>query len=366
VTARKTTVTLADGRTLMYFGAIPARPADYPDRRELAPAVYQSEARFDWLLNEWVIVASHRQDRTFQPLESQCPLCPSTTGHRTEIPAPDYEVVVFENRFPAFTSQPTGTPATLAQPSSRDGLLCERPAAGRCEVVCFTPRHQASFADLSAAQAATVMAAWVDRSADLARHPDVTQVYCFENRGAEIGVTLSHPHGQIYALPYVTPRTARMLQSCASYTRETGRNLFDDLLAAELAGSARIVLTGTHWVALVPHAARWPYEVHVYPRHRVPDLPALSDAARAEFCELYLDLLRRFDRLFGQPAPYISAWHQAPVRGDRSDFALHLELFTVRRAPGKLKYLAGSESGMGAFANDVAPETAASRLREVS
>jgi UDPglucose--hexose-1-phosphate uridylyltransferase len=125
------------------------------------------------------------------------------------------------------------------------------------------------------------------------------------------------------------------------------------------------VLTGTHWIALVPHAARWPYEVHLYPRQRVPDLPALTADARAEFCELYLDVLRRFDRLFGQPAPYISAWHQAPVQGDRSDFALHLELFTVRRAPGKLKYLAGSESGMGAFANDIAPEAAASRLRDL-
>jgi UDPglucose--hexose-1-phosphate uridylyltransferase len=156
-----------------------------------------------------------------------------------------------------------------------------------------------------------------------------------------------------------------MLQSCASYRHETGRNLFDDVLAAELAEPARIVLAGTQWIALVPHAARWPYEVHLYPRHRVPDLPALSDAARAEFCELYLDLLRRFDRLFGQPAPYISAWHQAPVLGDHSDYALHLELFTVRRATGKLKYLAGSESGMGAFANDVAPEAAASRLREL-
>ena len=362
---RKTTVTLGDGRTLMYFGAIPARPADYPDRRELPPASSVSEARFDWLLGEWVVIASHRQDRTFRPLESECPLCPSTAGRRTEIPAPEYEVVVFENRFPAFTSHPTGTSAILTQPSGRDGLLCARPAAGRCEVVCFTQRHDASFADLSAAQAATVMAAWVDRSAELARHSGVAQVYCFENRGAEIGVTISHPHGQIYALPYVTPRTARMLQSCASYRSDTGRNLFDDLVAAELAESARIVLTGTHWIALVPHAARWPYEVHLYPRRRVPDLPALSEVARAEFCELYLDLLRRFDRLFGQPAPYISAWHQAPVRGHRTDFALHLELFTVRRAPGKLKYLAGSESGMGAFANDVAPEIAASRLREL-
>ena len=114
----------------------------------------------------------------------------------------------------------------------------------------------------------------------------------------------------------------------------------------------------------MPYAAHWPYEVHLYPGRRVPSLVALAGAARAEFCELYLDLLRRFDRLFDRPAPYISAWHQAPVRRGDDDFALHLELFTVRRAPGKLKYLAGSESGMGAFANDITPE-AAGRLRQL-
>ena len=209
------------------------------------------------------------------------------------------------------------------------------------------------------------MAAWADRSAELAGLPGVEQVYCFENRGAEIGVTLSHPHGQIYAYPYITPRTDRMLASCDSYRRETGGNLFDDLLAAEEADSSRIVLRGSHWTAFVPYAAHWPYEVHLYPRRRVPSLVALAGAARAEFCELYVDLLRRFDRLFDRPAPYISAWHQAPVRRGGGDFALHLELFTVMRAPAKLKYLAGSESGMGAFANDIAPETAAGRLRQL-
>ena len=239
------------------------------------------------------------------------------------------------------------------------------PVAGRCEVVCFSQHHTASFADLSPGQAATVMAAWTDRSAELAGQPGVEQVYCFENRGAEIGATLSHPHGQIYAYPYITPRTDRMLASCASYRRESGRNLFDDLLAAERADRARIVLEGSHWTAFVPYAAHWPYEVHLYPNRRVPDLTALPEPARAEFCELYLDLLRRFDRLFDGPAPYISAWHQAPVRQGRDDLALHLELFTMRRAPGKLKYLAGSESGMGAFANDVSPEAAARRLRQL-
>ena len=319
----------------------------------------QSQARWDRLLGEWVVIASHRQDRTFQPADDQCPLCPSSADSSTEIPAPEYEVVVFENRFPTLKA------AGPAPPVSGSGLLTGRPAAGRCEVVCFSPRHAASFADLSAAQAATVMEAWADRSAELAGQPGVEQVYCFENRGAEIGATLSHPHGQIYAYPYITPHTDRMLQSCAGYRRETGRNLFDDLLAAEQADSARMVLQGRHWAAFVPYAAHWPYEVHLYPRHRVLDLSALTDAARAEFCELYLDLLRRFDHLFDGPAPYISGWHQAPVRRGRDDFALHLELFTIRRAPGKLKYLAGSESGMGAFANDITPETAASRLRSI-
>ncbi len=352
---------LADGRELTYFGAVPERPADYPDRRQLDRVHVQSQARRDRLLGEWVVIASHRQDRTFQPVTSQCPLCPSTADSLTEIPAPDYEVVVFENRFPTLGATGPGGP----REGDEDSLLAGRPARGRCEVICFSPVHTASFADLSPGHAATVMAAWVDRSAELAALPGVEQVYCFENRGEEIGVTLSHPHGQIYAYPYITPRTDRMLHSCAGYRRRTGRNLFDDLLAAEQADSRRIVLQGRYWTAFVPFAAHWPYEVHLYPRHRVPGLAELADAARAEFCELYLDLLRRFDRLFGSPAPYISAWHQAPVRHGGDEFALHLELFTIRRAPGKLKYLAGSESGMGAFANDVVPEAAAERLRQL-
>jgi UDPglucose--hexose-1-phosphate uridylyltransferase len=372
---RKVAVTLADGRALMYFGAIPAHPADYPDLRELAAVEVDSQARFDWLLGEWVVIAGHRQDRTFQPPADQCPLCPTSAASRTEIPAPEYAVVVFENRFPTLAAasaearentQGTGTgPHSPSADGSQPRLLTSQPAAGRCEVICFSQDHAASFADLDPGQAATVLAAWTDRSAELARLPEVQQVYCFENRGADIGVTLPHPHGQIYAYPYVTPRTDRMLRSCARYRRDTGRNLFDDMVAAECADTARIVLAGSHWTAFVPYAAHWPYEVHLYPRDRVPGLTALRSDAKAEFCELYLDLLRRFDRLFDGPAPYISAWHQAPVRGGQDDFALHLELFTVRRAPGKLKYLAGSESGMGAFTNDIAPEAAASRLRSI-
>jgi len=390
---KKTSVRLSDGRELIYFGASPERPGDYPDRRNLPSVDVLSQQRYDQLLGEWVVIASHRQDRTFRPASDQCPLCPSAPASLTEIPAPCYDVVVFENRFPSLGARPpeqvasdgSASPAGSGPPGSgppgpgppgsgptagtatdgRAGLLARLPAVGRCEVICFSQHHEVSAAELTPAHTGIIVSAWIDRTSELSLLPGVEQVFCFENRGRDIGATLSHPHGQIYAYPYVTPRTSRMLSMSTAYRQRTGLNLFDELLAAERSGGSRVVAAGEHWTAFVPHAAHWPYEVHLYPNRRVPGLAALSDAAKNEFCELYRDLLGRFDRLFDAPAPYISAWHQAPVRQGRDEFALHLELFCIRRAPGKLKYLAGSESGMGAFLNDVGPETAADQLRRL-
>ncbi|GAA3394760.1 galactose-1-phosphate uridylyltransferase [Streptomyces roseoviridis] len=343
---KKTVTRLADGRELIYFDAHDDTVRDAVDRRPLDPVTSASEIRHDPLLDENVAIASHRQGRVHHPPADTCPLCPTTEEWQSEIPDGSYEVVVFENRFPSLSG-----------------------AGGRCEVVCFTSDHRASFADLDEERAALVLAAWTDRTAELSARDGVAQVYCFENRGAEIGVTLAHPHGQIYAFPFPTPRTTTMLRNAAAHRARTGRNLFDDVLERERAGE-RVVLAGGHWVAFVPYAARWPYEVHLYPTRRVTDLTHLGRAAREEFPRIYLELLRRFDRLFGTdepPTPYIAAWHQAPaVHPEREEFALHLELFTVRRASGKLKYLAGTESGMGAFMNDVSPESAADRLREVA
>ncbi|MCG6500415.1 galactose-1-phosphate uridylyltransferase, partial [Kitasatospora sp. A2-31] len=312
-------------------------------------------------------VAAHRQQRTYHPPAGECPLCPSQDDRLSEIPAADYEVVVFENRFPSLA---TDSAAYVA--AHDDPLHTVRPGTGRCEVVCFSPDHHASVADLDEAAVRLVLDAWTDRTAELSALPDVQQVYCFENRGEEIGVTLPHPHGQIYAFPFVPSRTTRMIARAAAHRIRTGRNLFEDLLTAERAAPERLVLRGEHWTAFVPFAARWPYEVHLYPNRRVRDLTALDEAERAEFPGLYLDLLRRFDRLFPAPAgsapnrtPYIAAWHQAP-KGGGDELALHLELFTVRRAPGKLKYLAGVESGLDAFVTDVSPEAAAERLRGVA
>jgi UDPglucose--hexose-1-phosphate uridylyltransferase len=338
---RKTSRHLADGRGTVYYDAVTTAERDAVDSRDLGPLAVSTELRYDQLLRNWVMYASHRQVRTYLPAADDCPLCPSRPGHPSEIPEADYEVVVFDNRFPALSGQ------------------------GRCEVVCYTPDHNSSFAQLSPERVHLLLEALIDQTTALGALPGVEQVYCFENAGAEIGVTLQHPHGQIYAYPFVTPRTDRMLASVAGHKRRTGRNLFDDVVAAEITAGSRIVLRTGKWTAFVPHAARWPYEIHCYPNERVPDLAALDDEALSELPDVLLDLFGRFARLFDKPAPYIAGWHQAPVRRGRKDFALHLELFTLRRSNDKMKFLASSESGMDAFANDIIPEAAAARLREL-
>ncbi|MEU9978636.1 galactose-1-phosphate uridylyltransferase [Streptomyces sp. NPDC051014] len=350
---KKTSTRLADGRELIYYDLRDDTVRDAVDRRPLERTHTTSEIRRDPLLGDRVAIASHRQGRTYHPPADQCPLCPTQGDRLSEIPDSSYDVVVFENRFPSLAGD-----------------------SGRCEVVCFTSDHDASFASLTEEQARLVLDAWTDRTSELSHLPSVQQVFCFENRGEEIGVTLGHPHGQIYAYPFTTPRTALMLRSLAAHKEATGgENLFDAVLERELA-DRRVVLEGEHWAAFVPYAAHWPYEVHLYPKRRVPDLLGLDEAARSEFPQVYLELLRRFDRIFGEgepPTPYIAAWHQAPFGTleefdgvSRDDFALHLELFTIRRTSGKLKFLAGSESGMNVFINDVPPERAAERLREVA
>jgi UDPglucose--hexose-1-phosphate uridylyltransferase len=310
---KRTHVRLADGRELIYYDRREDVDRTAPDTRDLPDPAPASQLRYDRLLDEWVAIAGHRQDRTHLPPSDECPLCPSQPGRATEIPAADYEVAVFENRFPSF----------------------QHPR-GRCEVVCFTSDHNASFATLGLAQAETVLEAWADRTAELSAMPGVEQVFCFENWGEEIGVTLHHPHGQIYAYPYVTPRTRQMLDAARRHTERTGRDLFTDVLAAERAEAARVVAANELWTAFVPVAARWPFEVHILPHRKVPDIAALDANERAAFCQVYIDVLGRFRHLFDTPIPYISAWHQAPVRVDRQLGYLHLQLFSSRRAPGKL------------------------------
>jgi UDPglucose--hexose-1-phosphate uridylyltransferase len=351
---------LADGREIFYFDREPGHDRSTPDRRtDLAPTATSSQMRWNPLFRDYSVIAGHRQTRTYKPPADLCPLDPSADGRLTEIPAHDYEVAVFENRFPSFALSSVDTVPLVDEPPFRSG-----PGAGRCEVVCFTSDHDGSFAGLSPEQARTVIDAWADRTSALGAIESIEYVFCFENRGEEIGVTLSHPHGQIYGYPFVPPRFYRVGESLNRHRERFGTCLQCDLVEAELKAETRIVSQSEHWVSHVPFAARWPYEVRIVPRRHVPDLAALTDDERDDLARSYLDVLRRFDSLFDTPAPYIAGWQQAPARRDRDVWHVAAEIFTIRRAPGKLKYLAGSESGAAVWINDVSPEAAAQQLRD--
>lgn len=354
---------LADGRELIYFDDADTTlgAARAVDARALDPRPETATMRQDILTGDWVSVAAARQNRAFLPPAELDPLAPQTSANPSEIPSA-YDVAVFENRSPSFG--PALLDDAADPPHGLDdlahlGLGRTRTSVGRCEVVCFSPEHTGSFGTQSVTRARTVIEAWADRTAALSQLPGIQQVFPFENRGEAIGVTLHHPHGQIYAYPYVTPRTLRLLDAID----RTAPDLFDRILAFEQNGP-RVVLRGEHFTAFVPFAARWPIELHVLPHRHVPDFAGLTDAERDELAPFYLRLLRGIDALYDTPTPYIAAWHQAPVHVGRDTVRLTLQLTSPRRAADKLKYLAGSEAAMGAWIGDVPPETAATRLRE--
>jgi UDPglucose--hexose-1-phosphate uridylyltransferase len=351
---------LADGRTIRYYDTTSQNRSSRDQREaELQPAI--GELRLDPLVNEWVVMAAHRQGRVFLPPKELCPLCPSTSESLTEIPEHNFEVVVFDNRSPSLRP-PIGDWALpdVVGPDTDLGT-----AAGKCEVVCFTSNHGDSFKDLSPQRVRTLLEAWIDRTAELSKESFIQHIAPFENRGEEVGVTLSHPHGQIYAYSYVPPKVEKMLTVAQKYKVQTGKVLFDQIIAREILEKERIIAKNDRWVAFVPYASRYSFEIHVAPLNPVADLTELTDADRDSFPEIAIEVTKRLDGVFGIEMAYIAAWYQAPVRQGRDLLRLHWQITSVRRAPGKLKYLSGSESAMGAFIMDLRPEQSAEQLRAV-
>jgi UDPglucose--hexose-1-phosphate uridylyltransferase len=297
-----------------------------------------SELRFNELRGELIAYAIHRQDRTFLPDRDHCPLDPTRPGGpATEIPLPAFEIVVFDNRFPAF-----------------------EPPAGAAEVVVYTDDHDGSFGSLAAARAEALMWVWRHRYMELGAREDIDYVYIFENRGVEIGVTLHHPHGQIYGYPFLPPVPALELAADA----RLGGCAQCRLAELERADGRRILYENESVLAYVPHAARWPYEAHLSLRpHRSSLLECEPEELRLLSVGLQA-LVRGYDALFERPMPYVMAVHQAPTGGPTRTGHLHVEFFPPLREADKLKYPAGSEQGAGTFISDVLPEDAAAALRE--
>jgi UDPglucose--hexose-1-phosphate uridylyltransferase len=314
--------------------------------------------RWHPLRGEWVVYASHRQHRTFLPGAAHNPLAVTTDPTRpTELPAGPWEVAVFENLFPTL-SEHNGAPPESIVPTER--------ALGACEVVVFDQDPQGSLGALPLDRVELIVDVWADRTATLGRREDVAYVFPFENRGVEVGVTLHHPHGQIYAYPFVPPLAARELAQQREHLDRHGRGLLDAHLAAEVADGRRVVYDGPEVVAFMPVCARYAYELWIAPRRPVALLPDLTPGERRDLARALKTVLLKYDGLWGRPFPYLMVLHQAPTDGrPHPEAHVHLEFYPPLRMKDRLKYLASSEMGAGVFTADTLPEEKVRELQEV-
>jgi UDPglucose--hexose-1-phosphate uridylyltransferase len=320
-----------------------------------------TERRWDPTTGEWRTFATHRQGRTFLPATSACPLCPTRPGGPpTEVPRPAYQIAVFDNRFPSLSAHPPEP--TVAGTD----LSPVEPARGATEVVLYSDRHDVTLADVGVDHIARLVDVWADRYAVLGARDEVAYVFIFENKGESVGVTLHHPHGQIYGYPDIPPRARQQLDAAQRHLEQRGTCVWCDVVGQERADALRVVAANAHWLAFVPFAARFPYEVQLVTLRHVPSLLDLSDPERHSLAELLHRVVVGYDALFGFSLPYVMSMHQAPTDdGPWLEIShLHLELTPFHRTADRLKYLAGSELGAGAFINDTVPEQTAAALRQ--
>jgi UDPglucose--hexose-1-phosphate uridylyltransferase len=349
-------LTKPDGRALWLYSATAIPPhVEAPS----PPGARGEGGHLRWhpLRAEWVAYAAYRQHRTFLPPPAYNPLAPmADPAVPTELPQGAYDIAVFENLFPTLSMAADRTPTHPMLPTA--------PAVGSCEVVVFTQDASATLGALPLWHLTLLFDVWADRIEALGALADVQYVMPFENRGVEVGVTLHHPHGQIYAYPFVPPVPARELRSQREYLDANGSGLLLDLVTAELDDGRRVLVADEHAIAFVPGCARFPYEVWLVPRRPVALLPQLRPEERAGMARALGRVLRTYDALWSKPLPYVMVMHQGPTDGvDHPEAHLHFEFYPVYRMPGRLKYLAGSELGAGLFTADAEPESIAAELR---
>lgn len=306
----------------------------------------QSELRWHPLLRQWVGVAAARQGRPQLP-KDWCPFCPGS-GH-----VPDhYDVYLYPNDFPAFSFD-------NPEFHSEGGLFKTTGARGDCDVVLYSPDHRKLPSELSVEQWEKVIGLWTKRSVELFNHADVKYVSIFENAGVAIGVTMPHPHGQIYAYPFIPPLVQTELES-ASADRTC---LYCRILAGEIEDGRRLVASNEAFVALLPFFGRFPTELQIYSRRHFQNLADLNDGERTQLASILKIVRQKFDKLYGFPMPLMMLVRQAPAKGSHDYFHFHIDFLPIQRGPTKLKYLAAVESGCGTFLNDTRAEEQAELMR---
>jgi UDPglucose--hexose-1-phosphate uridylyltransferase len=324
------------------------------------------ELRFDPIKNQYIAVATKRQNRTFLPPKDFCPLCPTKNNKIiTEIPESDYDIAVFENKFPTFSGNPDKL--NVGGINNKDFFsFSKKQSKGICEVVCYTSNHDLFLEDMPINKISNLIRVWQDRYFELGKKSFIKYILIFENKGKEIGVTLFHPHGQIYAFPYVPPVVLAELKSSKKFYRKNKKCLHCEIIKKELEDNTRVVIENSDFVAFVPFYARWPYEVHIYPLRHIGSLCELTNIEITSLAEVIKELVNRYNKLFNFKMPYVMIIHQNPTDGkEHPYYHLHFEFYPPYRTKDKLKYLAGCELGTGTFINDTLAEEKAAELRSI-
>ena len=349
-----------DGRKLRLYAKDAMPQVSYAPSPRATPTNANPHLRWHPLRGEWITYATHRQDRTFLPPAEYSPLKASDDAqHPTELPLGNYDVAVFDNLFPSLSLAAHDPPVIEGSPTL--------PGLGHCEVVVFTQDAHTSLGRLPAEHIELLLEVWGERYLELGKIPEIKYVLPFENRGVEVGVTLHHPHGQIYAYPVVPPIPARELELQKAHLQQHGRGLLEDLIKAELQSGRRLIFRGQYVTAFVPVCARYTYEVWIAPNRPAESLSDLTPVERREFALALKTVLLKYDGLWNKPFPYLMVFHQAPTDGEPHPEAhVHLEIYPPYRTPQKLKYLAGTELGAGFFAVDSLPEDKALELQSVA
>ena len=331
------------------------------------------EERWHPLRQEWVIVAAHRQNRPWigETLSHKvdeipgyvedCYLCPGNSRVSGKTNDKYEGIFVFDNDHPC-----VGNDAPEVQPPV-DSVYQNRAARGVARVVCYSPRHDLTLAQLQPREVEKLFIEWQKQYQDLGKMPEIDHVLIFENKGEAVGVSNPHPHCQIYANNFVFKTIETEAKASAEYLSRTSRGLLEDVIAAEQRHKNRIIAENDTAIAFIPYFARYAYEVFVAPKKRYPAISAVPEKELKDLADILLEVTIRFDNLWQMPFPYVMPLHQAPTDGgDYSGFHFHFEFHPPLRKPNLLKYLAGPEIGGGNFLSDTSPDEKAGELRSVS
>lgn len=339
----------------------------------LSSLVSQPHRRFNPLSGEWVLVSPHRSVRPWQgqveevslvasaSYDPNCYLCPGN-ARAGGVKNPAYETTfVFENDFSALL------PTTPGAEFQEKGLLVARSEAGQCRVVCFSPRHDLTIARMTTVEIRQIVDTWAEEVATLEKNPSVRSVQVFENRGAMMGCSNPHPHGQIWANETVPNELQREVAAFDSYRTSNGSTLLYDYIDLEFEKEERLVSANKHFVLIVPFWAVWPFETLIVSRRPVASLEELEDEERNGLAEILQEATIRYDNLFHAAFPYTMGFHQRPTHsGAHPGFHLHAHFYPpLLRSATIKKFMVGYEM-LAMAQRDITPETAAQRLREVS